>query len=163
MTYDQWQQEHSIKVNTILNKLSSKSAEEIANYFDYDNMVKKEPDFCGLYKDNIKCHNKEKLNCFFCGCPFFVINKEPKTSGKQTIMSYCSIGSHTAGEFYENPDENNVVRIHCDCSNCEIPHMYGFTKKMLSNYYDEMVKIDNSFSILEYVRDKQLKTKKKHN
>lgn len=156
MTYDEWKIQHAKAKAEIISKKNFNNVEEIIEYFDFDNMVKKEPDFCPLYKDNIKCHNIEKLNCYYCGCPYFKVNDEPKTIGKTTIASICIIDSKFKSGFYENPDENNVVKIHCDCSNCFIPHKEDFAKKMLKQTILDNTNIKDYNSILEYMRNKQI-------
>ena len=50
-------------------KLEDKTTDEVIEYFKFENMVKNEPDFCPLYKDNKKCHDMEDLNCYLCACP----------------------------------------------------------------------------------------------
>lgn len=52
-------------------KLEGNTKQEIIEYFRFENMVKNEPDFCPLYKDNKKCHDMEDLNCYLCACPHF--------------------------------------------------------------------------------------------
>ena len=157
MTYDEWKIEHATKKANIIRKKNLTDVDEIIKYFDFDNMVKNEVDFCPLYKDNIKCHNVEKLSCYYCGCPYFKVNEYPKTVGKTTIASICIINSKLKDEFYENPDENNVVKIHCDCSNCFIPHDPKFAKKMLDQSIKDKTNIRDYNSILDYMRGKQIK------
>ena len=90
MTYTHWLENHSQKHKDIVDKLTHLSDEEIIEYFDFDNMVQKEPLFCLLYKENKKCHEMEKLNCYMCGCPLFRV-----TNNK----SYCKINSRFGGMF----------------------------------------------------------------
>jgi len=156
MTYDEWKKEHAIKKASIIRKNNLKEVKDIVEYFDFDNMIKNEPAFCPLYKDNIKCHNIEKLNCYYCGCPYFKVNNNPKTVGKLLVVSTCIIDSKYKDLFYENPDENNVVRIHCDCSNCYIPHKDTFTKQYLSECISAGTVLTDHNSLIDYVRKKQL-------
>jgi Zn-finger protein len=118
MKYKTWIKNHSIKHKNILNKLKSLSDDEIVEYFDFDNMVKNEPDFCPLYKDNKKCHDMEKLNCYFCACPLFRIDD---------TKSYCDINSK-----YGSTIQAKDGFIHQDCSNCQIPHKTQYIKNMIS-------------------------------
>jgi hypothetical protein len=162
MTYQEWIIDHNEKVSKILNKLSLQgisTVEEIVDYFDFDSMVKNEPEFCPLYKDNIKCHSIEKLNCYHCACPHFVINKNPATKGKTTIASVCGIDSRFKDEFYENPDENNVVKIHCDCTNCYLPHKQSYVIKSLHNQQKDYIALKECESLLDYLRVNQMKKK----
>ena len=54
MSYSSWFDAHATKHKKIVDKLVAKGydTQEIINYFDFDNMVKEEFDFCPLYKDN---------------------------------------------------------------------------------------------------------------
>lgn len=152
MTYAEWIKKHNEDVSEVLGRMKFTDDEDMVKYFDYDNMKVKEPNFCPLYKMNKKCHDVKDLNCFYCACPYFTINPTPRTYGKTTIGSICTINSKYRGVFLENPDENNVVKVHCDCTNCFIPHKASFAIKFLSN--SGKVKISESESILDYIRKK---------
>ena len=67
MSYREWFKKQGEDHRKIVDKLVDKglSKAEIIEYFDFDNMVAKENDFCPLYKDNKKCHDMESLNCFY--------------------------------------------------------------------------------------------------
>ncbi len=160
MTYQEWKEKHAKDKVEIIERNNLKEVNDIAEYFKFENMVKNEPNFCGLYKDNVKCHNMKDLNCYYCGCPYFKVNEKPKTSGKTTITSVCIIDSKFQDKFYENPDVNNVVKVHCDCSKCYIPHKSSFVKKMLKQTLLDNTNIRDFNSILEYMRNKQLKWQK---
>ena len=155
MTYQEWVKINDKKVDEILARLNLKTPEEIAKYFTFESMQKNEPDHCPLYKMNRKCHDTPDLNCYFCACPHFIINETPKTSGKVTIGSTCAINSRFKGEFFENPDENNVVKIHCDCTKCFVPHKTSYVTKMLNKDLLEMNNIKACSSLIDYVRFKQ--------
>lgn len=117
MTYHEWLELHTKNKQTILNKLTNHSNDEIIEYFDFDNMVKNEPEFCPLYLENKKCHNIDELNCYFCACPHFEIGNK---------KSICTINSK---------DRSNIVDdsgyVHQDCSRCTIPHTKEFVKKSI--------------------------------
>jgi len=100
-----------------MQKLTHLSDEEVIEYFRFENMVQKEPDFCPLYKKNKKCHEIEDLNCYLCACPNFRFNDNgfEEVAGK-SLKSYCSIDSKD-GTVYEGEDA-----IHQNCSGCTIPH-----------------------------------------
>ncbi|MEA3315239.1 MAG: hypothetical protein U9Q30_05230, partial [Campylobacterota bacterium] len=114
MSYSNWLDTHSLKHKNIINKLSHLTDEEIIKYFDYENMKLKEKEFCILYKDNRKCHDIEKLNCYLCGCPNFRVDK---------TKSFCSINSKYGDKI--------VLKdfTHQDCSKCKIPHSVPYIKK----------------------------------
>jgi hypothetical protein len=104
------------------------SKQEIIDYFDFENMVQNEPDFCPLYAQKKKCHDIESLNCFLCACPYFRFKNDGlKKVGTKTQYSYCDINSKKGrlGEYGE--------AIHQDCSGCVVPHKRKFVEKN----YDE--------------------------
>lgn len=115
MTYEQWIEQHKHKHQQIMAKLTHLSDSEVIEYFDFDNMVKNEPAFCPLYKDNKKCHEMEHLNCYFCACPLFRLTKS---------KSFCKIESRFGGEIV-GPDGF----IHQDCTKCKIPHKVSYIEK----------------------------------
>lgn len=131
MSYKKWFDDHAHNHAKIIKKLRDKnySDEEIINYFEHSSMVKNEPDFCPLYKDNKKCHDIEYLSCFLCACPNFRFNDDGLHVNEKghTVMSSCSINSTKSGIFLHEKKE------HLDCSNCIIPH----TKKYVSKHFTE--------------------------
>lgn len=76
MTYEEWFLKQGELHKNVMKKLTNKSIDEIIEYFKFENMVKNEPDFCPLYKDNKKCHDMENLNCYLCACPNFRFKDE---------------------------------------------------------------------------------------
>lgn len=149
MTYSDWEQEHKVKRSNLQRKLENQGLTEkqIIDYFDWSNMVVKQPEFCGLYKTKTKCHNIENLNCYNCGCPYFKYTDTPPlgTDGKKRFSS-CTIRSKYSKDF--ETDGN----IHCDCTDCTIPH----TKTMAKRYYEKLDHINDSSSLLETIRGWQL-------
>ena len=126
MTYTQWFEEHANKHKHIVSKLITKNftKEQIIEYFDFENMVKHEKDFCLLYAENKKCHEMESLNCYLCACPYFRFDdKGIKKVGQNTQYSFCDIEAKDGKQgVYSN-------KIHQDCSNCSIPHHKKYIKK----------------------------------
>ena len=118
MSYKSWHTAHAKKHQNILKKLSHLNDDEIVDYFDFSNMVQKEPDFCPLYKDNKKCHEIENLNCYLCACPNFRVGES---------KSYCVINSKD-GESITASDGY----IHQDCSKCIVPHTKEYVKRNFS-------------------------------
>jgi len=114
MGYTQWIEEHSIKHENIMKKLSHFSDDEIIEYFDFDHMLKNEPNFCSMYKDNKKCHDIDELNCYLCACPNFRL---------ASTKSTCNIKSKDGGSI-----EGNDGFIHQDCSKCGVPHDKKYVK-----------------------------------
>ena len=132
MTFAEWKLNHIKKVSLILTKLAlkgTKDINEIVEYFDYDNMAKNEKDFCPLYELGTKCHDVKKLNCYFCGCPFFIESDTTplEKNGDIRVMSVCSIGASKADIFIQDGVQQ------CDCTNCYIPHNAKFVKDFLEN------------------------------
>lgn len=134
MSYTEWFEQHSQKHKKIVQKLLSqhKTKDEIIDYFEFENMVKNEPNFCPLYAKNKKCHNIEYLNCYMCACPNFRFNDNGiEKKGNKTVFSYCAINSKDgrAGVYGE--------KIHQDCSKCSVPH----TKEYIQKHYSEKFKV----------------------
>ncbi len=135
MSYGNWFRQHGEKHAGIIAKLGTCTDDEIIAYFRFENMVKHEPDFCPLYKENKKCHEMENLNCYLCACPHFRFNdagfKEVK--GK-SLKSYCSIDSKD-GSMFEGEDA-----WHQDCSGCTIPHRESYIKKHFRKDWFQIMK-----------------------
>lgn len=126
MTYIQWFETHALKHRNIVEKLLAHNytKEQIIDYFDFENMVKKEPDFCLLYKDHKKCHDMETLNCYLCACPNFRFKDEGiKTVETKTQYSLCDIDSKDGAQGVYGD------AIHQDCSRCSVPHHRTYVEK----------------------------------
>ena len=136
MTYTQWFDAHGNKHRLLTNRLSAKglSQEGIIKYFQFENMVKNEPDFCELYKTNSKCHEMPELNCYLCACPYFRFTENPLEKEGKRIHSYCSIDAKD-GAIFEH--ENNI---HHDCSGCLVPHHESYIKKNFDLSWFETMK-----------------------
>jgi hypothetical protein len=138
MSYGEWFEKHASKHKKIVDKLVAHgyTKEQIIDYFDFENMVKAENDFCPLYKDNKKCHEMQELNCYLCACPNFRFDDNGiKKIDAKTQYSFCAIDSKD-GEQGVYGD-----KIHQDCSKCTVPHH----KEYVQNKFDiEWKKIMNS-------------------
>lgn len=126
MSYIKWYQEHGKKHKDIIEKLAHLSDEELIVYFRFDNMVKNEPDFCPLYKDNKKCHDLKELNCYLCACPNFRFDDEGWEMKGTKYFSSCSIDSKDGSVFVA--EKGN----HQNCSKCSVPHLESYIKKNFS-------------------------------
>ncbi len=125
MKYIDWYKEHLLKHKAIVEQIRNKTKDEIIEYFDYDNMKQKHPDFCLLYASNSKCHDMKKLNCYLCGCPYFRFNDDGiGIKENRVVYSTCTKG---LGEQLESHNA-----IHQDCSKCTLPH----AKKFISGNFD---------------------------
>jgi len=158
MTYEEWYADNYKKKQEILERLQGKSPREIVDYFDYDNMILREPDYCPLYKDKMKCHNMDDLNCFFCACPYFLYgnNNNPieiDRDNNTEIMSKCSIKSKFKDVFTYIQDDTKKKA--CDCSGCYIPHKKEFVYRYIKNKMFNNP-IEDSCSLLELIRTVQL-------
>ena len=126
MSYSTWFNEHADKHKKIVDKLILKkyTKEQIIEYFDFDNMVKNENDFCPLYKEPKKCHEMESLNCYLCACPNFRFDDSGiKEIDNNTQYSFCDI---------ESKDGRQGVygdKIHQDCSKSGVPHHKAYIEK----------------------------------
>ncbi len=137
MSYIKWFKAHGEKHINIMEKLKDKNDDEIIEYFKFENMVKNEPEFCPLYKDNKKCHDYKDLNCYLCACPNFRFNDNglKKQNGK-TLYSYCSINSKDGTQFI------GKEYIHQNCVGCIAPHKQKYIKKhFLNNWFNIMNKV----------------------
>jgi hypothetical protein len=135
MTYSEWFEEHAKKHAKVLEKLKDKSDDEVIDYFLFENMVEKEPDFCKLYEEPRKCHDYEKLNCYFCACPNFRFHDDGiKKIEEKTLFSVCSIESKKGGQFIGED------YIHQDCSKCLVPHKRSYIKKHFTRNWKEAMK-----------------------
>ena len=126
MSYTSWFNEHAAKHKLIVNKLLAKkyTKEQIIDYFDFDNMVNAEVNFCPLYKDNKKCHDMENLNCYICACPNFRFDDAGiKKVGINTQYSFCDIESKDGSQGVYGE------AIHQDCSKCGVPHHRSYVEK----------------------------------
>ena len=126
MSYLEWFETHANKHHAIIQKLCAQnySKEMIIDYFLFENMVEKEPDFCLLYANKQKCHDLKALNCYLCACPHFRFNDAGLSVEEGvTCKSVCSIHSKKSGVFvYENV-------AHLDCSACSVPHTKAYINK----------------------------------
>ncbi len=125
MSYQSWHTNHGIKHKKILDKLTHLSDDEVIEYFDYENMKKKEKDFCVLYGQNKKCHDMKELNCYLCACPNFRVN---------STESFCAINSKDGSKI------NGKNFIHQDCSKCTVPHTKAYVKKYFNRNWSIIMK-----------------------
>lgn len=135
MTYIEWYKTHGNKHHEIMQKLTKLSDEEVIKYFRFENMLEKEPDFCLLYKENKKCHDIPKLNCYLCACPSFRFDDQGLFMlASKTVYSICDINAKDGSSF--ESDE----AIHQDCTKCLLPHQEGYIKKHFSRDWFEIMK-----------------------
>ena len=135
MTYSEWFEAHAARHEKIMRSLTALSDAEVIDYFLYENMQQKHPDFCPLYESNTKCHEMDELNCYFCACPHFRFSDAgiSKEKGK-TRYSLCHIDAKDSADF-ETEDA-----IHLDCSACELPHKKGVIQKHFSRNWREAMR-----------------------
>jgi hypothetical protein len=126
MSYRSWFKEHGLRHRAIVDRLLDEgySQKEIIDYFDFDNMMKAEPQFCRMYEKKKKCHDIKTLNCYLCACPFFRFNDDTMgTVNGKPQYSCCSINSSKGklGTYGE--------KVHQDCNGCVVPHKPSFVAK----------------------------------
>jgi hypothetical protein len=130
----EWFDAHAKKHADIMKTLTYLSNDEVIDYFMFENMQKKHPDFCPLYADNKKCHEIEELNCYFCACNHFRFSdKGLKEEGIKTVYSICDIDAKESKNF----ETGNAV--HLDCSDCLIPHKRSVIKKYFSRDWKKVM------------------------
>jgi hypothetical protein len=136
MSYSSWVKSHGKKHKEIVGRLSDLSDSELIEYFRWENMVKKEPDFCPLYAKNRKCHDTKKLNCYLCACPNFRFNDDGfREEEKRTVFSYCNINSVNGSQF------KTQNAIHQNCVGCMVPHNENYIKKIFSRDWFGMMSL----------------------
>jgi hypothetical protein len=132
MKYIQWYKEHAAKHKAIIEQLKNMSTDEIMEYFDYENMRTKHPDFCPLYASNSKCHDIKNLNCYMCGCPHFRFNDDGiEIKENRVVYSLCT---KNLGKSFESEDA-----VHQDCSSCTLPHKTQFIKRNFNVSWSEIM------------------------
>jgi len=136
MTYNDWYEGHKQKHKAIVEKLQAQGLDEydIVQYFIFDNMVEKEPDFCELYATNTKCHDMYELNCYMCGCPHFRFYQNPREMEGLDYHSVCSINSKRGRRSIREGDE-----VHQDCSGCSIPHGEDYILRNFEYEWEKMM------------------------
>ncbi len=140
MTYMEWFESHAVKHETIMKTLTHLSDKETIEYFIFENMKEKHPDFCPLYAENKKCHEMEVLNCYFCACNHFRFSDDGLAEeGTRTRYSICDINAKESQDFVSDN------AIHLDCSNCQIPHKNAVIQKFFTRDWKEIMSktIDN--------------------
>ncbi len=126
MAYKSWFDKHAQKHKTIVDKLLKKefTQVQIIEYFEFENMVREEIDFCPLYKDNKKCHDMQELNCYLCACPNFRFKDEGiQKLDTKTQFSLCNINSKDGKQGIYGD------KIHQDCSQCQVPHHKSYIEQ----------------------------------
>ncbi len=135
MSYLSWFNKHAKKHKKLVEKLKSLGSEEIIEYFDYENISKKEPWFCPLFLKGKRCHDIESLNCYLCACPNFRFCDDGfGMKGSKILKSYCKINSKN-GKIFESGDQ-----VHQDCSSCLVPHRVEFIKKVFKRDWKEIMR-----------------------
>jgi acetyltransferase-like isoleucine patch superfamily enzyme len=135
MGYTTWFNNHAKKHKIIVNKLVAKSytKEQIIDYFDFDNMLKEENNFCSLYKNNKKCHDMKSLNCYLCACPNFRFNDDGLgTYNEFKILSKCNINNG------EKIASKNLI--HHNCLTCSVPHHKTYVRKNFDLEWKKIMK-----------------------
>lgn len=123
MTYLEWFEAHAAKHAALITRLERQGLDQdaIIDYFDFERMRHAEPDFCPLYAQNVKCHETESLNCYFCACPHFRFDDAGMGTQEGAVRySRCAIDA-PEGRSYRFE-----AAIHQDCSCCLIPHRRAF-------------------------------------
>jgi len=144
MSYIRWFEDHAEKHRKLVQKLLAEGLdkEEIIAYFDFENMVRNEPDFCPLYREKNeegtlgkKCHDMEHLNCYLCACPNFRFKDGglEEREGK-TVYSFCAIDSKEGRQGVYGD------KIHQDCSQCTVPHHVSYVRKHFDTEWKKIMK-----------------------
>ena len=135
MTYLSWFESHANKHQAIVDRLTHLDDDALIAYFDFDNMLQHEPDFCPLYQKQEKCHDIKSLNCYLCACPHFRFDDAGvmQEAGKRRY-SYCEIDAKDGADYVSED------AIHQDCSSCLLPHRVAYIKKHFSRDWRFMMR-----------------------
>lgn len=134
MGYLDWFNAHAAKHKKIVQKLANLDKNQIIDYFEYENMKLKEPDFCILYAKDTKCHNVENLNCYLCACPNFRFHDNGfDIKDGNLVLSFCGISSKDGAQIVS---QNNI---HQDCTKCTVPHLKDYVQKHFSLDWGEIM------------------------
>ncbi len=99
-----------------------KRTNDLIGEYDFEKRKKTHPEECICYQQNVKCHNLENLNCFFCLCPNY--DMSIKEGG-------CKINSPN-GKYI--PTMKGKI---FDCSACNFPHEKEDARNILLKVYTE--------------------------
>lgn len=120
----EWMEEFKLKLAKILIDNDITRPEEVVEFFMYNNLKFRYPDFCPLFARGEICHKnmkKENFNCFFCACPYFYTayyNVRERQFGK------CRLGSRK-GRYDESGQWN--------CSECSFVHYPKYVLRYLTD------------------------------
>ena len=135
MSYKKWFLQHASKHKAIVDTLSHLSDDEVIEYFEYEHMRQKHPDFCPLYAKDKKCHDMDKLNCYLCACPYFRFDDDGLYQENGKIRySVCFIEAKGREDFIKGD------AIHQGCTRCTLPHQKSFVKKHFNRDWLEVMK-----------------------
>ena len=135
MSYSSWFKSHGNKHKEIVDRLKHLTDDEIIKYFRFDNMVKKEIDFCPLYKENKKCHDNDELNCYLCACPNFRFKDDGFEKYEEVVLySKCNIKSKDGSQY------KSQTAIHQNCAGCFVPHKEDYIKQHFSRNWFNIMK-----------------------
>ena len=135
MSYKKWFLQHVLKHKAIVDTLFHLSDDEVIEYFEYEHMKQKHPEFCPLYTKDKKCHDMDELNCYLCACPYFRFDDDGLYQEDGKIRySICSIEAKGREDFIKGD------AIHQGCTNCTLPHQKSFVKKHFNRDWLEVMK-----------------------
>lgn len=107
-------------MHALAKNIIEKRINQLIEEWDFEDRRKKNTNKCTCYEQNKKCHDLEKLNCFFCYCPEY--DRTIKEGG-------CKINS-SDGKYIDN-HEGKIW----DCSDCDFPHIKENAVKLLENLF----------------------------
>lgn len=107
-------------MHELASEIINKNVEELIESYDYENQKKVNLHGCICYEQDVKCHNLESLNCFFCYCPNY----------DRTIKEGACKINNPKGKYIDN-HEGKIW----DCSDCDFPHTRENAVKLLEKLF----------------------------
>jgi Zn-finger protein len=102
-----------------------KRVQIILEEFNYQKRKKEHLEECPC-NGSSPCHNIEDLNCFFCYCPWYDLEKLEGGCKKNNPLK--------KGKWFEREGHSESDRI-WDCSNCTYPHEEKVIKDVLTRLF----------------------------
>jgi len=117
-------------MHELATEIIQKKNEELIDASIYEKQKQINPKGCIHYLEGTKCHNLEKLYCFFCFCPKY--DRTIKEGGcKNGTIKEEGRDINPAKGKYIDTKEGKIL----GCSDCILPHKRDNAIKLLDNLF----------------------------